>query len=159
MRQIRTHRVKVTKFFIFTWIFFRKRLTQPPFSSAVASAHFVTPYPLAIMLSLFVTFPVHLLLRCGRFDSIRIALLIFLPMILVARWSGSSCKCAYRCVVAGFMCPNNPPMIGSPNPDDAPVLAKVCRRSWSRTSFISAFSRIRSQMSCRPTKCEPRFHP
>ena len=46
-----------------------------------------------------------------------------------ARRSGSLSRWAYRAVVAGWVCPSSFPMIGSPKPPPAPMLAYVWRRS------------------------------
>src|SRR6266567_448954 len=50
-----------------------------------------------------------------------------------ARRSGSLSRWAYRAVVADWVCPRSFPMIGSPKPPPAPMLAYVWRRSWIRT--------------------------
>ena len=55
------------------------------------------------------------------------------PICSEARRSGSLSRCAYLDVVVGVACPSNFPMTGRPSPAPAPMLACVCRRSWSRT--------------------------
>jgi hypothetical protein len=44
------------------------------------------------------------------------AAVMIAPTVSVALRSGSACRCAYRCVVTGFECPNNAPTSGNDEP-------------------------------------------
>jgi len=59
--------------------------------------------------------------------------------------TGSSLKWAYRCVVALFVWPSSAPMIGKLAPPETATLAKLWRRSCSRTSSRPAIALIRLQ--------------
>jgi hypothetical protein len=59
--------------------------------------------------------------------------------------SGSSNRCAQRCVVCTCVWPKSLPIIGSDIPPETSSDANVCRRSWMRTSTMPASFRIRSQ--------------
>ena len=91
------------------------------------------------------------------------------PTLSLTRFSGSSTRCAYLAVVAGFECPSNFPIISSDAPPAALRDAKLWRRSCSRTCSVLplgsvvgvrfAASRMRTQTRLRPTKRCPSFLP
>ena len=58
-----------------------------------------------------------------------VAAAIVAPVALLAARNGSSIRCAYRCVVAAWVCPSSAPMIGSVCPLETATEANDCRRS------------------------------
>ena len=81
------------------------------------------------------------------------------PIISLACLSGSAAKCAYLCVVDAWVWPKRAPMTGRLIPFAAPTDAKLCRRSWSRTSSIPACARIRYHALRGDAKWRPLIRP
>ena len=73
----------------------------------------------------------------------------FPPICSGARPTGSSARCEYSSAVVILLCPSSRPTTFRFCPLLTPKLAKVWRRSWIRTSGISASRQIRSHTACR----------
>lgn len=91
--------------------------------------------------------------------ALAIAAEIVAPIVSTARRIGSTSRCAYLAVVAGWLCPRSLPMIGKPNDAPAPTDAKLCRRSWMRKPSSPAAAVIAAQGFLRSDRGAPSFSP